>query len=83
MQKTPITWDQSDHTDNIPEPGAHALIVSPVVQNHRLRRVMMDGGACIHIMYLSTLEKLHLSKHSSGTAMSDFTELCLEDKHYL
>ena len=42
--KTPITWDQSDHPDNIPEPGTHALIVSPVVQNHRLKRVLMDGG---------------------------------------
>ena len=60
--KMPITWDQSDHPDNIPEPSTHALIVSPVVQNHRLRRVLMDGGASINIMYLSTLEKLHLSK---------------------
>ena len=62
MQKPPITWDQSDHPSNIPEPGAHALIVSPVVMNHRLRRVLMDGGASINIMYLSTLEKLHLSQ---------------------
>ena len=60
--KTPITWDQSDHLDNILEPGTHALIVSPVVQNRRLKRVLMDGGASINIMYLSTLEKLHLSK---------------------
>ena len=60
--KTQIIWDQSDHPDNIPEPGTHALIVSPVVQNHRLSRVLMDGGFSINIMYWSTLEKLHLSK---------------------
>ena len=60
--KTPITWDQSDHPGNILTPGAHALIVSHVVMNHRLRRVLMDGGVSINIMYLSTLEKLHLSQ---------------------
>ena len=66
---TAITWDRTDHPDHIPDPGSHALVVSPIVENTRLRKVLMDGGARINLLYLSTLLKLHLLrcdlKHSN------------------
>ena len=52
---TSITWDHIDHPERIPDPESHALVVSPIVENIRLQRVLMDGGASINLMYLSTL----------------------------
>ena len=56
-----ITWDQTDHPDRIPDPGCHALVVAPIVANFRLKKVLMDGGASINIIYLSTLKRMDIS----------------------
>ena len=56
-----ITWDQSDHPDRVPDPGCHALVVAPIVANFQLKKVLMDGGASINIIYLSTLKRMDIS----------------------
>jgi hypothetical protein len=56
--KTPVTFDQSDHPAHIPTPGRQALVVDPVVGGVRLRKVLMDGGSGLNIIYTDTLEAM-------------------------
>ena len=59
--ETQITWDQSDHPDRVPEPGCHALVVAPIVAEFQLKKVLMDGGASINLIYLNTLKRMNIS----------------------
>ncbi|KAI4999239.1 hypothetical protein ZWY2020_003828 [Hordeum vulgare] len=43
--QTAITFDQSDHPAHAHTPGRQALVVDPVVEGVRLRKVLMDGGS--------------------------------------
>jgi hypothetical protein len=54
--KTPITFDQSDHPAHVATPGRQALVVDPVVGGTRLRKVLMDGGSGLNILYAETLK---------------------------
>ncbi|KAI4968835.1 hypothetical protein ZWY2020_046165 [Hordeum vulgare] len=54
--QTAITFDQSDHPTHVPTPGRQALVVDPVVEGVRLRKVLMDGGSGLNIMYADTLK---------------------------
>jgi hypothetical protein len=51
----PITFDQDDHPDYVPNPGRYPLIVDPVIGNARLSKVLMDGGSSLNIIYAETL----------------------------
>jgi hypothetical protein len=51
----PITFDQGDHPDRVPNPGKYPLVVDPVVGNVRLTKVLMDGGSSLDIIYAETL----------------------------
>jgi hypothetical protein len=61
----PITFDQDDHPDYIPNPGRYPLIV-----NTRLSKVLMDGGSSLNIIYAETLGLLGIdrSKIRAGAA---------------
>ncbi|KAI4978336.1 hypothetical protein ZWY2020_014890 [Hordeum vulgare] len=54
--QTAITFDQSDHPTHVHTPGRQALVVDPVVEGVRLRKVLMDGGSGLNIMYADTLK---------------------------
>ncbi|KAI4980086.1 hypothetical protein ZWY2020_016839 [Hordeum vulgare] len=54
--QTTIPFDQSDHPAHVPTPGRQALVVDPVVEEVRLRKVLMDGGSGLNIMYADTLK---------------------------
>jgi hypothetical protein len=41
----PITFDRTDHPNNVPEPRRFPLIVDPLVKTTRLTKVLMDGAA--------------------------------------
>jgi hypothetical protein len=41
----PITFNQDDHLDCVPSPGRYPLVIDPVIDNARLTKVLMDGGA--------------------------------------
>jgi hypothetical protein len=56
----PITFDQGDHPDRVPNPGKYPLIVDPVIGNVRLTKVLMDGGSSLNIIYAETLELLQI-----------------------
>ena len=54
--ETPITFDRNDHWVHLPRPGAYPLVVSPVVSQVRLAKVLVDGGTALDIIFASTLE---------------------------
>ena len=56
--ETPITFDRRDHWVHLPRPGAYPLMVSPVVSQVRLAKVLVDGGSTLDIIFASTLESM-------------------------
>ena len=54
----PITFDHCDHWDHLPRPGACPLVVSPVVSQVCLAKVLIDGGNTLDIIFASTLQSM-------------------------
>ena len=54
----PITFDRRDHWVHLPRPGAYPLVVSPVVSQVHLAKVLVDGGSTRDIFFSSTLENM-------------------------
>jgi hypothetical protein len=50
--KDPIAFDRSDHPDFVPKPGQYPLIVSPIIKDVKLNRVLIDGGSSLNILLL-------------------------------
>ena len=69
--QTAITFDQSDHPAHVPTPGRQALVVDPAVEGVRLRKVLMDGGSGLNIMYADTLKGM-------GIPMSKLSESSMQ-----
>jgi hypothetical protein len=53
-----ITFDHCDHWVRLPRSGAYPLVVSPVVSQVRLAKVLVDGGSALNIIFSSTLESM-------------------------
>ncbi|KAI4977959.1 hypothetical protein ZWY2020_014513 [Hordeum vulgare] len=68
---TAITFDQSDHPAHVPTPGRQALVIDPLVERVRLRKVLMDGGSGLNIMYADTLKGM-------GIPMSKLSESSMQ-----
>jgi hypothetical protein len=60
--KVPISFDCSDHPDFMPKPGRYPLIVSPIIKNVKLNRVLVDGGSSLSILFLKTFDQMGLSR---------------------
>jgi hypothetical protein len=58
--KVPITFDRSDYPDFVPKPGWYPLIVSPIIKDVKLNRVLIDGGSSLNIMFLKTFNRMSL-----------------------
>lgn len=69
--QTAITFDQSDHPAHVPTLGRQALVLDPVVEVVRLRKVLMDGGSGFNIMYADTLKGM-------GILMSKLSESSMQ-----
>ena len=46
-----ITWSRADHPDVVEHSGLLALVVAPQVGGFELKKVLMDGGSSINILY--------------------------------
>jgi hypothetical protein len=57
-----ITFDHSDHPDSVPKPGRYPLIVSHIVKDVKLNRVLVDGGSSQNILFLKTFDQMGLSR---------------------
>jgi hypothetical protein len=70
--ESPITLDQTDHSDSIPKPGRFPLIINPLVGTTRLTKALMDGGSGLNLMYLDTFEGLGLTRYQLQSSPHPF-----------
>jgi hypothetical protein len=57
-----ITFDRGDHPNNVPQPGRCPLVVDPIIGTKRLTRVLIDGGSCLNILYVGTLDAMGIDR---------------------
>jgi hypothetical protein len=70
--EVPITFDRSDHPDFIPKPGRYPLIVSPIIKNVKLNRVLVDGGCSLNILFLKIFDQMGLSRSALHPSRTPF-----------
>jgi hypothetical protein len=51
----PIGFDRSDHPPKIPRPGHHALVLEAQIVGFTSKKVFMDGGSSLNLIYADTL----------------------------
>jgi hypothetical protein len=78
----PITFDQDDHPDYVPNPGRYPLVVDPVIGNARLSKVFMDGGSNLNIIYAETLGLLGVNRSTIRAGAAPFHRIA-PDKRIL
>jgi hypothetical protein len=49
-----ITFNRTDHLNNIPHLGKYPLMVNPIISKKWLTKVLMDGGTCLNIMSMAS-----------------------------
>jgi hypothetical protein len=58
----PITFDASDHPDRIAGVGTNPLVVSPIIKNVRVSKMLVDGGAGVNILSAKLVDKLQITE---------------------
>jgi hypothetical protein len=58
----PITFDAADDPDRRVGVGALPLVVSPVIRNERVTKMLVDGGAGLNLISVKLMEVLQISK---------------------
>jgi hypothetical protein len=57
-----ITFDRSDHPDFIPKLGRYPLIISPIIKDVKLNRVLVEEKSSLNILFLMTFDQMGLSR---------------------
>jgi hypothetical protein len=73
----PITFSWSDHPDFIPKLGRYPLIVSPIVKDIKLNRVLIHGGSSLNILFLNTFDQMELSRSALHLSQAPFHGIVL------
>jgi hypothetical protein len=60
--EVPITFDRSDHPDFVPKPGRYPLIVSPIIKDIKLNRVLVHGGSSLNILFMMSFDQMGFSR---------------------
>jgi hypothetical protein len=68
----PITFDRSDYPDIVPKPRWYPLIVSPIVRDVKLNRVLVDGGSSRNILFLKSFDQMGLSRSLLCSSLAPF-----------
>jgi hypothetical protein len=55
-----IGFDRSDHPPKIPRPGHHALVLEAQIGGFTSKKVFMDGGSSLNLIYADTLRKIKI-----------------------
>jgi hypothetical protein len=56
----PIGFDRLDHPPKIPCPGHHALVLEAQIGGFTSKKVFMDGGSSLKLIYADTLRKIKI-----------------------
>jgi hypothetical protein len=57
-----ITFNRSDHSNFVLKLGWYPLIISPIVKDVKLHRVLIDGGSSRNILFLKIFDHMGLFK---------------------
>ena len=57
-----ITFDRTDHPDDVPHPRRYPLVVDPIISPKCLTKVLMDEGSGLNIMYAKTLDVMGVDR---------------------
>ena len=58
----PITFDAADHPDRTSGVRVLPLVVSPVIHNVTVTKMLVDGGAGLHLISAALIGKLQVSR---------------------
>jgi hypothetical protein len=58
--EVPINFSHVDQWTSFSEPGRFPLILKPVVAGSRLKKVLIDGGSGLNVLFTKTLKKMKL-----------------------
>ena len=58
----PITFDATDHPDRLAGVGLLPLVVSPIIHNVVVSKMLVDGGAGLNLLSVKLMEKLQLTE---------------------
>src|SRR5438132_13323791 len=67
-----ITFDRSDHPDNIPHPGRYPLVLDPIIRTVKLNRVLIDDGNGLNILFAKTLDDMKIPCSELNRSSSPF-----------
>ena len=68
----PITFSRADQWADIPYPGHFPLVLNPTIRNVRFKKVLIDGGSALNILFAGALTKLGLTKDNLVPVDSPF-----------
>ena len=58
----PITFSRPDQWADIPYPGHFPLVLDPIINNVRFKKVLIDGGSALNLLFARALTELGLTK---------------------
>ena len=58
----PITLSRGDQWADISYPGRFPLMLNPTIRNVQFKKVLIDGGSALNILFAEALTKLGLTK---------------------
>ena len=58
----PITFDAANHPDRVAGVGLLPLVVSPIIHNVVVSKMLIDGGAGLNLISAKLMEKLQISE---------------------
>jgi hypothetical protein len=75
--EVPITVDRSDHPNFISKLGHYSLIVSPIIKDLKLNRVLVDGGSSLNILFLNTFDRMGLPRSALQSSQAPFHRIVM------
>ena len=72
-----IAFDQRDHPSHVTRPERYSLIADPIIRKKCLTKVLMDGGSGLNILYVDTLDAMHIPRSELHQVSSPFHSVIL------
>ena len=58
----PITFSRADQWADIPYLGCFPLVLDPTIHNVWFKKVLIDGGSALNVLFVGALTELGLTK---------------------
>jgi hypothetical protein len=71
-----ITFSRADQWADIPYPGCFPLVLDLTIRNVRFKKVLIDGGSALNILFAGALTELGLTKDDLVNVDSPFWGYC-------